>query len=107
MACFCVPLVWIISLFKWHIDVDVSMFSNSTALSTDPMPSPIIPNAKALQWMLLLQLAFPLVIYALFLFICIRKTFVLPRVLYITAAVTLLWSTLACTAIYLANYNFW
>ncbi len=99
--------MWILSLFKWHIDIDIPADSKSTTLSENPPPSPIIPNAKALQLMLLFQLAFPLIIYALLLFICIRKTFALPRVLYITAAVTLLWSTLACTAIYLANYNFW
>ncbi|GAX77988.1 hypothetical protein CEUSTIGMA_g5430.t1 [Chlamydomonas eustigma] len=72
-----------------------------------PETSPFRPNDKALQLMLIFQLIFPLVLYALCLYICICKTFKIPRALIIAVTFTASWSLLACGLIYAYDFSFW
>ena len=86
-----IPLVAGISAIQWHVDVDISTNIipgvNTTNSMIDEVQATIRPNAKALQLMMMFQLIFPLAIYALFLYICIRKTFKIPRILIITVSI--------------------
>ena len=119
------PIVVALSTVQWQLEDappadTLPIGSNTTAApppsgnSTAP-PAQLVevrfaairPNALALQWMLLGQLIFPLCIYAVFLFICIKKSFKIPRVVWITVAVTIAWSIIVCTLLHIYNVAFW
>jgi hypothetical protein len=125
-------MIGALSVIKWHVVVAPStqaantsavlVGGDSSALNTSiPQPpstsasdfknlsgtSPFRPNGMALQLMLIFQLLFPLVLYALCLYICIRKTFKIPRALIIAVIFTASWSLLACGLMYAYDFSFW
>lgn len=111
----------VLSLISWQEQVNILPIAiNATALpppsnSTAPPSAALVevrvaaihPNAAVLQWMLLFQLIFPLCIYALFLCICIKKSFKIPRVVLVTVGITIAWSVIVCVLIRVYNVAFW
>ena len=89
------------------MDPPSSPFTPPNASITSQSFGNIRPNSQTLQWMLLFQLIFPLCIYALFLYVCIRKTFKIPKVLAITVGITVVWSVIVCALFYVFNVPFW
>ncbi len=135
-SCRSIPLVTVLSLIHWSESVPVdpaiaagtpdSAFTIAAAIAaaavqpgggaaaaTAPeagqaaMAATIRPNHDALQWMLLAQIIFPLCIYALALFICIRRSFRPPRILVITVCVSMAWSIMAVVLIHHYDFAFW
>lgn len=115
-----IPLVTVLSLIPWHVTVDSGLAAaNGTSTANATAPSHVSgnstelnfgvvrPNHAAFQWMLLFQIVFPLVIYAVALFVCIRRGFSLPRPLVAVVLFTLTWACVICGLFYYFDVPYW
>ncbi|KAG1655107.1 hypothetical protein FOA52_015845 [Chlamydomonas sp. UWO 241] len=106
VAVVCIPLVHILSLLTWSDRLDIMEVERLTN-ETGVKQSVIVPNSHTLQIMLLVQLVFPLAIYALLLYVCMRRTWQIPAGLWIVVGVNVAWATLACALFYVYDVAFW
>lgn len=106
-----IPLITVVSLVKWHEDVELQVpatnSSSGAAAEESSGSMTLAPNHAAFQWMLLIQIVFPLIIYAVALFMCIRRTFKIPLLLIAVVVFTLSWSVLACGLFYYYDVAYW
>ncbi|KAL6762839.1 hypothetical protein V8C86DRAFT_2511782 [Haematococcus lacustris] len=89
------PLVYCLSLITWHH-------------RSPPGQQPVFtPNTRTYQLSLMMQCVFPLTLYALVLYCCMKRTFRVPRGLLVVVAVVMTCSVTTAALFYVFNVHFW